>query len=86
METLLVVLITLVSVALILLIIFTVVFLIGLTKAMKQVRIASEKVQESADSAAELVDEVRSAVVNPGILALLFEKYLKKRFDKKDKK
>ena len=86
METLLIVLITLVSVALILLIVFTILFLVGLSKAMKQVRIASEKVQESADSAAELVDEVRSAVVNPGILALLFEKYLKKRFDKKDKK
>ena len=56
METLLIVLITLVSVALILLIVFTILFLVGLTKAMKQVRIASEKVQESADSAAELVD------------------------------
>ena len=86
METLLIVLITLVSVALILLILFTILFLVGLTKAMKQVKIASEKVQESADSAAELVDEVRSAVVNPGILALLFEKYLKKRLDKKGKK
>ena len=66
--------------------VFTILFLVGLTKAMKQVKIASEKVQESADSAAELVDEVRSAVVNPGILALLFEKYLKKRLDKKGKK
>lgn len=86
MEVLLIVLITLVSIALIILIVFTVLFLIGLSKAMKQVRIASEKVQESADSAAELVDEVRSAVVNPGILAMLFEKYLKKRFDKRGKK
>ena len=86
METLLIVLITLVSITLLLLVIFTILFLVGLTKAMKQVRIASEKVQESADSAAELVDEVRSAVVNPGIIAMLFEKYLKKRFDKGSKK
>lgn len=86
METLLVVLIALVSIALIMLIIFTILFLVGLTRAMKQVRIASEKVQESADSAAELVDEVRSAVVNPGIVALLFEKYLKKHFGKRSKK
>lgn len=86
METLLVVLITLVSVALIILIIFTVLFLVGLSKAMKQIRIASQKIQESADSATELVDEVRSAVVNPGIIAMLFEKYLKKHLNKKGKK
>jgi len=86
METLLVVLITLVSVALIILIIFTVLFLVGLRQAMKQIKIASQKIQESADSATELVDEVRSAVVNPGVIALLFEKYLKKKLDKRGKK
>ena len=58
MENLLVILITLVSISLIILISFSVVFLIGLIKATKQVRIASQKVQESADSAAELVDNI----------------------------
>ncbi len=83
METLLVVLVTLVSVALIFLITFTVIFLAGLIKTMKQVRIASQKVQDSADSAADLVDNVRSAVVNPGIIALMIEKYLKKHDSKR---
>lgn len=78
MEILLVVLITLVSITLMILVIFTVVFLVGLAKAFKQVRIAAEKVQESADNAAELVDEVRSAVVNPGIVAMMIEKYIKR--------
>ncbi|MEI6169396.1 MAG: hypothetical protein WCP56_00170 [Candidatus Saccharibacteria bacterium] len=50
---------------------------------MKQIRLAAAKVQESADSAAELVDEVRSAVVNPGVIALLIEKYLKRHYHKK---
>ncbi len=83
METLLVVLITLVSVALIFLITFTVVFLAGLIQTIKQVRIACQKVQDSADSAADLVDNVRSAVVNPGIIALMIEKYLKKHTSKR---
>ncbi len=86
METLLIVLITLVSIALIILITFTVVFLVGLITAMKQIRLAATKVQESADSAAELVDEVRSAVINPGIVAMMFEKYLKRHFGKKGKR
>lgn len=86
METLLVVLITLVSVALVILIIFTVMFLIGLNQAMKQIKLASQKIQQSADTATELVDEVRSAVVNPGVIALLFERYLKKKMKKGDKK
>ena len=86
MENLLVILITLVSISLIILISFSVVFLIGLIKATKQVRIASQKVQESADSAAELVDNVRSAVVNPGVVALMIEKYLKSQYGKKSGK
>ncbi|MCX6804697.1 MAG: hypothetical protein NT111_01615 [Patescibacteria group bacterium] len=86
MENLLVILITLVSISLIILISFSVVFLIGLIKATKQVRIASQKVQESADSAAELVDNVRSAVVNPGVVALMIEKYLKSHYGKKSGK
>jgi len=86
METLLIVLITLVSIALIILITFTVVFLVGLITAMKQIRLAATKVQESADSAAELVDEVRSAVINPGIVAMMFEKYMKRHFSKKGKR
>lgn len=86
METLLIVLITLVSIALIILITFTVVFLVGLITAMKQIRLAAAKVQESADTAAELVDEVRSAVINPGIVAMMFEKYMKRRFSKKGKR
>ncbi|MEI6581365.1 MAG: hypothetical protein WCN86_00615 [bacterium] len=86
METLLVVLITLVSISLIMLIIFTVAFLVGLIAAMKQIRLAAAKVQESADTAAELVDEVRSAVINPGIVAMMFEKYMKRHFSKKGKR
>jgi hypothetical protein len=43
---------------------------------MKQVRIAATKVQEGADSAAELVEDVRRTVVNPGIIAMMIEKYL----------
>ena len=93
MNNLLVVLITLVSIALIILIIYTVVFLIGLVKTMKQVRLASnevisasKKVQESADSATELVDEVRSAVINPGMVAMLIEKYLRKHYEKKGRR
>ena len=82
METLLIILIVLVSVALIILIIYTIIFLIGMVKTMKQVRIAAEKVQESADTAVELVDEVRSAVVNPSIVALMIEKYLKRHYKK----
>lgn len=87
------VLITLVSIALIILIVYTVVFLVGLVKTMKQVRmasnevmLASKKVQESADSATELVDEVRSAVVNPGVIAMMIEKYLRKHYEKKGKR
>ena len=83
METLLIILITLVSIALIILITFTIVFLVGIITAMKQIRLAAAKLQESADSAAELVDEVRSAVVNPGVIALLIEKYLKRHYHKK---
>lgn len=93
MNNLLVVLITLVSVALLILIVYTVVFLVGLIKTMKQVRIASnevmlasKKVQESADSATELVDEVRSAVINPGMVAMLIEKYLRKHYEKKGRR
>jgi len=93
MNNLLVVLITLVSIALVILIIYTVIFLIGLIKTMKQVRlasnevmIASKKVQESADTATELVDEVRSAVVNPGVIAVRIEKYLRKHYEKKGKR
>jgi hypothetical protein len=41
--------------------------------------LAAEKVQESADSAVELVDEVRRTVVNPGIIAMTIEKYLHTR-------
>ncbi len=93
MNNLLVILITLVSIALIILIIYTVIFLVGLIKTMKQVRlasnevmIASKKVQESADTATELVDEVRSAVVNPGVIAMLIEKYLRKHYEQKGKR
>lgn len=78
MDVLLIVLVTLVSIALIILIVYTVIFLVLLIKALKQVRLAADKVQESADSAAELVDEVRRTVVNPGIIAMLIEKYLHK--------
>ncbi len=78
MNTLLIVLITLVSIALIILIIYTVVFLVLLIKALKQVRLAADKVQESADQASELVEEVRRTVVNPGIIAMMIEKYLHK--------
>jgi biopolymer transport protein ExbB/TolQ len=84
---LLIVLITLVSIALIILIVYTVVFLVLLIKALKQVRIAADKVQESANSAADLVDEVRRTVVNPGIIAMMIEKYLHKagKRSRKDK-
>lgn len=85
MDVLLIVLITLVSIALIILIVYTVVFLVLLIKALKQVRLAADKVQESADSAAELVDEVRRTVVNPGIIAMLIEKYLHKASKKSRK-
>ena len=57
-----------------------------LVKALKQVRIAATKVQESADSASELVDEVRRTVVNPGIVAVMIEKYLHGAFKGKKKK
>lgn len=86
MEILLIVLIVLVAIALIILMIYTIIFLVGMVKAMKQVRIAAEKVQESADTAVELVDEVRSAVVNPSIVALMIEKYLKRHYKKGSKK
>lgn len=74
------------SIALIILITFTVVFLVILIKALKQVRMAAEKVQESADSATELVDEVRRTVVNPGIIAVMIEKYLHGRAKSKKSK
>ena len=71
------------SIALVMLITFTIIFLYALIKALKQVKFAAEKVQESADSAAELVDEVRRTVVNPGIIAVMIEKYLHGRFKTK---
>lgn len=58
--------------------------MVALYKAFKHIRIAAEKVQESANNAAELVDEVRNVVVNPGIVALMIEKYIKK-YQKKRK-
>lgn len=64
-----------VSVALVILIVYTVIFLVLLIKTTKQVRIAAEKVQEGADNAVDLVDEVRRTVVNPGIIAMMVEKY-----------
>lgn len=64
------------SLATLILIIYTIVFLTILVKTLKQVRLAADKVQESADSAVELVDEVRRTVVNPGIIAMMIEKYL----------
>ena len=54
-----------------------------LVKALQQVRMAAEKVQESADSATELVDEVRRTVVNPGVIAMMIEKYLSGRNKRK---
>ncbi len=83
MNVLLIILITLVSIALVILIIYTVIFLVGLIKTMKQVRLAATKVQEGADSAAELVEDVRRTVVNPGIIAMMIEKYLSKGHHKK---
>lgn len=65
-----------ISIALTILIVYTVVFLVIMVKALKQIQLAAEKVQESADSATELVDEVRRTVVNPGIIAMMIEKYL----------
>lgn len=85
MNTLLIVLITLVSIALIILIVYTVVFLAAMVKALKQVRLAATKVQESADQASELVDEVRRTVVNPGIIAVMIEKYLHRATSKSRK-
>ncbi len=64
-----------VSVALVILIVYTVIFLVLLIKTTKQVKIAAEKVQEGADNAVDLVDEVRRTVVNPGIIAMMVEKY-----------
>lgn len=78
MNTLEIILVTVMSIALLILIIYTVIFLVVLIKGLKQVRIAAEKVQDSADSAAELVDEVRRSVVNPDIIAVMIEKYLHK--------
>lgn len=67
-----------VSVALVILIVYTVIFLAILIKTIKQVKIAAEKVQEGADNAVDLVDEVRRTVVNPGIVAMMVEKYFSK--------
>lgn len=79
MDGLTLALLVVMTIALIILITFTVVFLYVMIKALKQIRFAAEKVQESADSAAELVDEVRRTVVNPGIIAVMIEKYLRGR-------
>lgn len=67
-----------VSVAVVILIIYTVIFLVLLIKTTKQVKIAAEKVQEGADNAVDLVDEVRRTVVNPGIISMMVEKYFSK--------
>ncbi|MCX6805269.1 MAG: hypothetical protein WCK87_00920 [Candidatus Saccharibacteria bacterium] len=72
-------LITILSIATLILIVYTVVFITIMVKVLKQVSLAAEKVQESADSAVELVDEVRRTVVNPGIIAMTIEKYLHTR-------
>ena len=76
MNTILIALLCVMSLILLLLVIYTVAFLVVTIKALKQVRLAAEKVQESADQASELVDEVRRTVVNPGIIGVLIEKYL----------
>ncbi len=83
MTTAEIIILSVVSAILLLLVVYTVVFLVILIKALKQVRIAAQKVQESADSASELVDEVRRTVVNPGIIAMLIEKYLHKKTSSK---
>lgn len=81
-----IVLLTVVSIALVILIVYTVVFLAILIKALRQVKLAALKVQDSADQASELVDEVRRTVVNPGIFAMMIEKYFHKAMRKKGKK
>lgn len=78
MNALLIALLTVVSIALVILIVYTVVFLVLLIKALKQVKLAAEKVQDSAAQASDLVEEVRRTVVNPGIVAIMIEKYLSK--------
>ncbi len=86
MDGITIALLVVMSLALIILITFTVIFLYVMIKALKQIRYAAEKVQESADSATELVEEVRRTVVNPGIIAVMIEKYLHGRFKSKKKK
>lgn len=86
MNTATIVLLAVMSTTLFILVVYTVIFLIVLIKALKQVRFAAEKVQESADSANELVDEVRRTVVNPGTIALMIEKYLRARSKSKKSK
>ena len=71
-------LLTVVSITLIILVVYTVIFLVIMIKALKQVKIAAEKVQDSAEQASDLVEEVRRTVVNPGIVAIMIEKYLSK--------
>jgi len=72
-------LITVLSIATLILIIYTVVFITIMVKVLKQINLAAEKVQESADSAVELVDEVRRTVVSPSVIAMMIEKYLHSR-------
>lgn len=86
MDGITIALLVVMSLALIILITFTVIFLYVMIKALKQIRYAAEKVQESADSATELVEEVRRTVVNPGIIAVMIEKYLHGRSKSKKKK
>lgn len=78
MNVLVISLLVVMSIALIILITYTVIFLVVLVKALKQVRIAAQKVQDSAEQASDLVEEVRRTVVNPGIVAMMIEKYLTK--------
>ncbi len=78
MNALVIALLTVVSIALTILIVYTVIFLVILVKTLKQVKIAAGKVQDSANQASDLVEEVRRTVVNPGIVALMIEKYLTK--------
>lgn len=71
-------LLSVVSVGVVILIVYTIVFLVIMVKTMKQIKIAAEKVQEGADQAVDLVDEVRRTVVNPGIIAMMIDKYFSK--------
>ncbi|MBI2798217.1 hypothetical protein HYX70_02865 [Candidatus Saccharibacteria bacterium] len=87
MNILVIALLVVMSIALIILITYTVIFLVVLVKALKQVRLAAQKVQDSAEQASDLVDEVRRTVVNPGVVAMMIEKYLTKfRHSSKRKK